>query len=214
MLWSCFTSDVGFTSLLPSILECWTHDRFSTYAKIWGSICADRITAEHGRLTFDSPDIRWPSDTIELYERDVYKSITEDILSNQYSCVYIAGTSGIGKSFYLLYLMYTLVRVNKVNTTIFYKTREDESFLLLPNGNVMKSTMTVPVFTSETGVPNYVLIDSVVHSVDLQYGPHILVASNTKYFREFQKRMIEVGPKGKKIYMDQWSSEELRCISP
>ena len=37
-LWSCFTSDVGFTSLLPLLLECWTQDRFSTYAKIWKSI--------------------------------------------------------------------------------------------------------------------------------------------------------------------------------
>eukprot|EP01031_Cornospumella_fuschlensis_P026699 gene26699-32260_t len=129
-----------------------------------------------------------------------------------------APAAGIGKSFYLLFLMYTLVRESKAKSTtvptIFYKTREAESFLLLPDGNVMKSTMTVPVFTRETGVPNYVLIDSVLHSVDLRYGPHILVASNTKYFKEFQKRMIEVGEKGKKIYMDQWSSEELRCISP
>ena len=53
-----------------------------------------------------------------------------------------------------------------------------------------------------------------VHSVDLQYGPHILVASNTKFFKEFQKRITEVGPKGKKIYMDQWSKGELHCISP
>jgi hypothetical protein len=114
--------------------------------------------------------------------------------------------------------MYTLFRESKVNATtvptIFYKTREDESFLLLPDGNVMKSTMAVPVFTSEKGVPNYVLIDSVTHSVDFQYGPHILVASNTKFFKEFQKRMTEVGPKGKKIYMDQWSKGELHYISP
>jgi hypothetical protein len=217
-LWSCFTSDVGFTSLLLSLLECWMQDRFSTYAKIWKSICAEEIKAEEGRLTFSSPDVRWPSNTIKLYERDVYKSITEDILRNQFLCVYITGTSGIGKSFYLLYLMYALVRESIVNATtiptIFYKTREGESFLLLPDGKVMKSTMAFPVFTREMGVPNYVLIDSVVHSVDLQYGPHIMVASNTMFFKEFQKRMTEVGSKSKKIYMDQWSEGELHCISP
>ena len=148
---------------MPSLLECWTQDRFSTYAKIWKSICANEINAEGGRLTFQPPDVQWPSNTIKLYERDVYKSITEDIQVNQFSCVYIAGTSGIGKSFYLLYLMYALVRESKVNATtvptIFYKTREDESFMLLSDGSVMKSTMAVPVFTSEMGVPNYVLID-------------------------------------------------------
>ena len=203
---------------MPSLLECWTQDRFSTYAKIWKSICAEEIKAEEGRLTFSSSDVQWPLNTIKLYERDVYKSITEDILRNQFSCVYITGTSGIGKSLYLLYFMYALVRESIVNATtvptIFYKTREGESFLLLPDGNVMKSTMAIPVFTRETGVPNYVLIDSVVHSLDLQYGPHILVASNTKFFKEFQKRITEVGPKGKKIYMDQWSKGELHCISP
>lgn len=46
------------------------------------------------------------------------------------------------------------------------------------------------------------LIDSVdMQIVDSQYGPQILVGSNTKYFKECQKRMKEVRG-AKKFYMD------------
>lgn len=142
--------------------------------------------------------------------------MTADIMTNRYSCVYITGTSGIGKSLYLLYLMYELVQAKKIsgeeNPTILYKTRDSECFLLLSNGDVQKSTMSSPVF--QDSVPNCVLIDSVdVQTVDSQFGPHILVASNTKYFKEFQKRVDEVGSKGKKFYMDLWSKDELQLIS-
>eukprot|EP00981_Chlorochromonas_danica_P014287 scaffold7730_cov173-Ochromonas_danica.AAC.2 len=142
--------------------------------------------------------------------------MTVDIMQNKYSCVYVTGTSGIGKSLYLLYLMYELVRDSKNRNqpipTILYKTRDTESFLMLPNGQVNKSAMPFPVF--EDYVPNYVLIDSVdAQTVDSRFGPHILVASNTTYFKEFQKRVDEVGSRGKKFYMDLWPKDELEVIS-
>jgi hypothetical protein len=49
--------------------------------------------------------------------------------------------------------------------------------------------------------------------VDPQFGPHILVASNTKNFKEFRKRVDEVGQNGKTFYMDVWSKDELQMIS-
>jgi len=142
--------------------------------------------------------------------------MTVDIMTHAYSCVYITETSGVGKSLYLLYLMYALVRDRKSNNQsipiILYNTRDSESFLLLSNGDVQKSTMPSPIF--QDAVPNYVLIDSVdVKTVDSQFGPHILVASNTRYFKEFQKRVDEVGNKGKKFYMNLWTKDELQIIS-
>jgi Cdc6-like AAA superfamily ATPase len=157
------------------------------------------------KLKFMDSSISWPSETVELYEREIYKTMANDIMTHVYSCVYITGTSGIGKSLHLFYLMYELIqdrkRKNQSVPIILYKTRESENLLLLSNGGVQKSVLSSPVF--QDNVPNFVLIDSVdVQTVDSQYGPHILVASNTKYFKEFQKRVDEVGIKGKKFYMD------------
>lgn len=153
---------------------------------------------------------------MELYERDIYKTMTAEIMEKMYSCVYITGTSGIGKSLYLFYLMYALVqnskKQSKPHPTILYKTRASESYLLLPNGTVQVSTMSTLVFFDY--VPNFVFVDSMdIPTVDSQFGPHILVASNTKYFKEFQKRVFEVGLKGRKFYMDVWSKDELQHIS-
>jgi hypothetical protein len=41
-----------------------------------------------------------------------------------------------------------------------------------------------------------------IQTVDSQFGPHILAASNTKYFKEFQERVDMIGNKGKKLYVD------------
>lgn len=200
----------------PPATSIWSFDKHSTNAKIWYAICNDKVLKVDGKLKFEDVNLKWPSETVELYEREIYKTMTKDIMTSLYSSVYITGTSGIGKSFYLLYLMNELVQhsknTNNVIPTILYKTRDSESFLLLPNGDVHKSTLLSPVF--QDFVPNFVLIDSLdQQTVDSAFGPHILVASNTNNFKEFQKRVDEVGVKGKKYYMDLWSKDELQFIS-
>ncbi len=42
-------------------------------------------------------------ETTKLYERDIYKSLTKDIMSNKYSCVYITGKYSSGKSLRVLF---------------------------------------------------------------------------------------------------------------
>lgn len=192
----------------------WKRDVSSSMAKIWDAFCKNKIVHSQGKIKFADRTISWPGDTVELYERNAYTRITEDILNHNYQCVYITGTSGIGKSLYLLYLMYKLVLTSPLpsSISIHYKTREGGNFLLLPNGFVLRTEMTSPVFDEH--VPKFVLIDSVnVQTVDPQYGPHILVASNSRHFKEFQKRVDEYRRRGKTIRMENWSKDELQCIS-
>jgi len=60
----------------------------------------------------------------------------------------VTGTSGIGKSFYLLYLMYRLVQESRNNSTripvLLYKTGGFINFLLLSSGAVQRSTIHNP----------------------------------------------------------------------
>ncbi len=77
-----------------------------------------------------------------------------------------------------------------------YFITDTESYLLKSDGVVEKSLMPLPVFDT---VPNYVFGDSVDMPYDVEYGMHILVASNTRYFKEFQIRIDEVRTKGKKL---------------
>ncbi len=190
----------------------WTMDLQSEISHIWKHMIQNEVVQIDNKVKFRSDTLKWPSQTEELYVRNSYITMTEEILNKQLLCVYITGTSGIGKSMYLLYLMYVLSS-QTTKPTICYKTREAETFLLLPNGNVQKCVTKSPVYSDQC-VPSYVLIDSIdVQTVDFRYGPHILVGSNTKYFKEYQKRMKEVSRRSKKFYMDVWSQNELQNIS-
>jgi hypothetical protein len=186
----------------------WSRDIHSRYAKIWQSICNDQVLNVNEKLKFEDSTLNWPNETAELFERDFYNTMTVDILTNKYSCVYITGTPGIVTSLYLLYLIYVLVRQSKESNqkipNSFYKPNNLESLHI--------SHLRGPVF--EEHVPNYVFSDPVdILIVDSQFGPHILVTSNTKYFKEFRKRVDEVRLRGKKFYMDLWSKYELQVIS-
>jgi hypothetical protein len=70
------------------------------FSRFWNAICSGQVLENNRILSFVIEDVSWmPYEDLPLiYERDVYKSIFDDLYTGDLKKMLVLGTSGIGKS--------------------------------------------------------------------------------------------------------------------
>ncbi|CAG8576856.1 7163_t:CDS:2, partial [Paraglomus brasilianum] len=177
---------------------------FPNLAKFWNCITKSSIS---NQILYLPPDIYFLGDRHypqKLIIRQVYSDIIANIQSSVQSGLYhrftITGTPGIGKSYFLLYLLYVL---HLKNATIVMKHNVDREFLVFEGNNASITPYYENVTSLLANPDTWYLLDT--ESPTQVPAITILVCSpSPKIYKEFRKMLNSTIR-----YMPPWTWEEI-----
>ena len=192
-------------------------------SKQWRAICTENgivKDAAKQTLNFSDTSLPWSAGTFLLFERNVYTLAYEHIKNNGYDQVLILGTSGIGKSLFVLWYIYKLVCESDSPPSIAYQDREGSVYYLKSENGVhsvydyhdyykMNPMLVVDCYISDTSSPPD------LNRSNSKFRMHVTSDNNSQY-QDFQKEISnnsisvegKTVVKGKSFHMDVFSEDE------
>ena len=153
------------------------------------AICAEVVISTSDSETHMSlsNNVAWIGSVFWLYERKCYLELEATVRKESVKSALLLGTSGVGKSLFMKWLMWRLVSTRGSDTDISFRVSFQKGkhyFCTTRNGG------TVEVYDSvKHGKPDYYFSDGVdVHSVNLSNILTLLVSSDEDvHFEQFNK---------------------------
>ena len=148
------------------------------------------------------------NNTSTLVVRECYDTIITTIRDKEYANVLLKGTPGIGKSFFMYYFIFSLVKNNshKIVIAVAYLVRETPKIIY-----ISVDGQDVTVLNSYAPVPDYYFSDSV--DIEKNNASKCLTAlfasMDEKHFRTFQKILMQPTSKSADMYVPLVPMSEL-----